>query len=110
MWPSFEARKERAPPAIMAKPLRGDDGGNCYGISMAPSPSLPRRDDLDFVAIVERRLGPAAARQHVEIQRDGKMRALIVELIEQRIDPRRGDFPRFAVDDHAHCITSLSIT
>src|ERR1700761_3379353 len=54
----------------------------------SPSPSLPRRDDLDLVAAFERGLGPAALRQHVEIQRDRKMRALIFELAEQRIDPR----------------------
>src|SRR6476661_448134 len=78
--------------------------------SNALSPSLPRRDDLDLVAVRERRLRPAAFRQHVVVQRDRKMRALIVELGEQRIDASRRNLARLAVDDHAHCITSLSIT
>src|ERR1035437_1750418 len=73
------------------------------------SPSLPRRDDLDLVAVLERRLRPLAARQHVEIQRDGEMGALIFELAEQRVDAARGDLPLLAVDDHTHCMTSLSI-
>src|SRR3984885_12446761 len=56
--------------------------------SASPSPSLPRRDDLDLVVGLERGLRPLAARQHVEIQRDRKMRALIFQFAEQRIDPR----------------------
>src|SRR5216683_4906291 len=50
------------------------------------SPSLPRRDDLDLVAGLKRRLRPPAARQHVVIQRDREMRALIFEFAEQRVD------------------------
>src|ERR1700733_2374083 len=73
------------------------------------SPSLPRRDDFDLVAGLELRLRPAAPRQHVIIHRDRKMRALIIKLAEQRIDAARGDLARFAVDGHAHCITSLSM-
>src|SRR5471032_3095204 len=89
--------------------LRGTTRGEILHLS-SPSPSLPRRDDLDLVAGLQRRLGPAAARQHIEIQRDCEMRALIFELAEQRVDPHRCDLARLAVDDHAHCITSLSIT
>src|ERR1700731_4509960 len=73
------------------------------------SASLPWRDDLDFVAVLERGLCPAAARQHVVIQRDRKMRALIFEFAEQRIDACRRNLPLLAIDDHAHCIPSLSI-
>src|SRR3954464_6391666 len=76
----------------------------------ASSPSLPRRDDLDLVAGFKPRLRPAAARQHVEIQRDRKMRAFVVELVEQRIDMRSRNLALLAIDGHAHCITSLSIT
>src|ERR1700683_511140 len=46
----------------------------------SPSPSLPRRDDLDLVAGLKRRLAPAAFRQHVVIQRNREMVALIFEL------------------------------
>src|SRR5262252_8951506 len=74
------------------------------------SPSLPRRDDLDLVAGLELRLGPAAFRHHVVIQRDREMRTLIVELAEQRIDAGGRNVPGLAVDGHAHRITSLSIT
>src|SRR5713101_6987023 len=49
----------------------------------ASSPSLPWRDDLDLVAVLDRRLCPAAARQHVVIQRDRKMAALIFKLGQQ---------------------------
>src|SRR5258707_15335206 len=49
------------------------------------SPSLPRRNNLDLVAVLDRRFGPAALRQHVVIQRDREMRAFIFELAEQRI-------------------------
>src|SRR5437899_12262550 len=73
-------------------------------------PSLPRRDDLDLVAILQWRRRPAALGQHVVIERDREMRALIFELAQERIDPRCADLPRLAIDDHAHCITSLSIT
>src|SRR4051812_4782090 len=58
-------------------------------VASASSPSLPRRDDLDRVAGPQGRLGPAAARQHVVIQRNRELRALVVELAEQRIDTRR---------------------
>src|SRR5712692_6522168 len=101
---------------VMGPGIRRDDPRRYFArtrgkplVAPIPSPSLPRRDDLDLVAVLERRLGPAAARQHVVIQRDRKMRAFIFELAEQRVDAPRGDLPRLAVDDHAHCITSLSI-
>src|SRR5437773_9400873 len=56
-----------------------------FGARSPPSsPSLPRRDDLDLVAVLDRRFGPAAFRQHVVIQRDGEMGALVFELAEQR--------------------------
>src|SRR5258708_5102893 len=78
---------------------------------VAPSsPSLPRRNNLDLVAVLDRRLGPAVFRQHVVIQRDGEMSAFVFELAEQRVDPRGVDFALLAVDGHTHCITSLSIT
>src|SRR5882672_5068582 len=42
---------------------------------VAPSSSsLPRRNNLDLVAVLDRRLGPAALRQHVVVQRDREMR------------------------------------
>src|SRR3954451_14322886 len=44
------------------------------------SPSLPRGDDLDLVAALQHRLGPAAFRQHVVIHGDREMRAFVVEL------------------------------
>ena len=50
------------------------------------SPSLPRRDDLDLVAALQHRLGPAAFRQHVVIHGDREMGALIVELAQLRRD------------------------
>src|SRR6266568_453126 len=73
------------------------------------SPSLPRRDDLDLVAVAQRGLGPAAPGHHVVIHGDCEMRALIVEFAQQRLDAGGGDLALLAVDDHAHCITSLSI-
>src|SRR5215210_694404 len=73
------------------------------------SPSLPRRDDLDLVAGLERRLRPPAARQHVVIQGDREMRALIFEFVQQRMDADSGNLALLAIDGHAHCITSLSI-
>src|SRR3982074_1491900 len=79
-------------------------------IALIPSPSLPRVDDLDFVAALQRRRGPLAARQHVVIQRDRKMRALIFEFAEQCVDAAGINFALLAVNGHAHCITSLSIT
>src|SRR5260370_32328210 len=88
--PSFEARRRRLAPQ--------DDGGICCGILQASSPSLPRRDDLDLVAGLKRRLGPAALRQHVVIQRDREMRALIFEFSEQRVDPCRRYLPLLAID------------
>src|SRR6476646_7321840 len=86
--------------------------GRRVGRACAPessSPSLPWRDDLDLVAGLQRRLGPAALRQHVVIQRDREMAALVVEFTKQRIDAGGPDLAGLAVDDHAHCITSLSI-
>src|ERR1700730_3478413 len=74
------------------------------------SPSLPRRDDLDFVAAFQRRLRPLAARQHVAIQCDRKMRALVFDLAEQGVTAAGIDLALLAVNGHAHCITSLSIT
>src|SRR5215475_1570224 len=73
------------------------------------SSSLPRRDDLDLVAALQKCIGPAALRDHVVVQRNRKMRALIFELCEQRIDARRGNLPGLAIHHHAHRITSLSI-
>src|SRR5665213_2792227 len=58
------------------------------GFQPSSSP-LPRRDDLDLVAGFKRGVGPAAARQHVEIQRDREMLARIVEFAEQRVDAGR---------------------
>src|SRR5689334_3420537 len=81
----------------------------CVLRACPPSPSLPRRDDLDLVAGLQRRLGPAAFRQHVVIHGDGEMGAFVFEFGEQGIDALRGDLPRLAVDDHTHRITSLSI-
>src|SRR5665213_2644422 len=77
---------------------------------LSSSPSLPRRDDLDLVAALQRCLGPATPGQHVVIQRDRKMVAFIFELAEQCVEALRRDLALFAVDGHAHCITSLSIT
>src|SRR5258708_39309457 len=74
------------------------------------SPSLPRRDDLDLVAGLKLRLRPPALRQHVVIHRDRKMRAFIFEFAQQRLDAAGSDLALLAVDGHAHCITSLSIT
>src|SRR6478735_12017568 len=78
-------------------------------VPSSPSPSLPRRDDLDLVAGLEVGLGPAALRHDVVVQRDREMGALIVELAEQRVHAGRIHLALLAVDDHAHCITSLSI-
>src|SRR5215212_7843129 len=85
----------------------GTTGGE---ISRFPSsPSLPRCDDLDLVAGFQRRLRPFCTRQYVEIQCDGEMGAFIVEFAQERVDAAGNNFARFAVDGHAHCITSLSI-
>ena len=83
-----------------------------FGSGLRPAfpDTLPRRDDLDLVAALQRRLGPAALRHHVEIQSDGEMVAFVVELAQQRVDMPGRNLPVFAIDDHAHCITSLSIT
>src|SRR3954447_25341650 len=79
-------------------------------LASAPSsPSLPRRDDLDLVAGLQRRLGPAALRHDVVVERDREMGAFVVELAEQRVDAGRIHLALLAVHDHAHCITSLSI-
>src|SRR3954451_20452968 len=71
--------------------------------------SLARRDDLDLIAAVEPGLCPFRARQHVVIQRDREMRALIFELGQQRLDAGGRNLALLAVDGHAHCIPSLSI-
>ena len=42
--------------------------------------------DLDLVAVLDRRFGPAAFRQHVVIHGDGEMVAFILQLAEQRVD------------------------
>src|SRR6187399_2149429 len=84
-------------------------GTTWRAILFASSPSLPRRDDLDLVAGLQRRLGPAAFRQHIVIHGNRKMRAFVFELAEQRVDTGRSDLPRLAVDGHTHCITSLSM-
>src|SRR4051794_21376473 len=81
-----------------------------YAASASSSSSLPRRDDLDLVAGLKLCLSPRAARQHVVIQRDRKMHALVFELGQQRLDMISRNLPRLAIDGHAHCITSLSIT
>src|SRR5487761_2757838 len=67
--------------------FRRDDVRREFARMTFISPSLPRRDDLDLVAVLERGLGPAALRQHVVIDGDRKMRALIFELAEQRVEP-----------------------
>src|SRR5258707_15494152 len=94
----------------MGPGVRRDDVEREFACTLIPSPSLPRRDDLDLVAGLKLRLRPPALRQHVAIQRDRKMRALIFELAQHRLDAARGDLTLLAVDHHAHCITSLSIT
>src|SRR4051794_36913506 len=86
--------------------LAGTTKGNS---SPSPSPSLPRRDDLDFVAGLEVGFGPAALRHDVVVERDREMGALVVELAEQRVHAGGIDLALLAVNDHAHCITSLSI-
>src|SRR3954454_2538341 len=86
--------------------LAGTTKGNSVP---SPSPSLPRRDDLDLVAGLEMGLGPAALRHDVVVERDREMGAFVVELAEQRVDAGRIDLALLAVHDHAHCITSLSI-
>src|SRR6185295_16873129 len=68
----------------------------------SPSPSLPRGDDLDLVAALQHSLGPAAFRQHVVIYGDRKVRALVFELGEQRVDAGGGDLPLLPVDGHTH--------
>ena len=75
----------------------------------ASSPSLPRRDDLDLVAVLEPRLGPAALRQHVVIHGDGEMRALIFELVKQRVDAGRGDLARLAPVRRSHASHHLVV-
>src|SRR5260221_1633175 len=94
---------------LWVRAFAGTTWGEILRTPHPSSPSLPRRDDLDGVAAFQRRLAPPAFRQHVEIQRDREMRALIFELAQQRIDADRRNLPRLAIDDHAHCITSLSI-
>src|SRR4051812_26546979 len=74
-----------------------------------PSPSLPRCDDLDLVAGLQRRFGPAALRHDIVVQRDREMGAFVVEFAEQRVHAGRIHLALLAVNDHAHCITSLSI-
>src|SRR3982074_1848928 len=74
------ARSSRAMTAWFAGTTRGEM------LHPSSSPSLPWRDDLDLVAVLQRRLRPLAARQHVVIQCDRKMRALIFEFAEQRVD------------------------
>src|SRR5206468_2579197 len=86
----------------------GTTGGESLR-AKSSSPSLPRGDDLDLVAGFQHRLGPAAFRQHVVIQRDREMRAFVFKLGEQGVDTGRDDLPRLAVDGHTHRITSLSI-
>src|SRR5258705_6516591 len=83
-------KRERAKKATWA-PSPACGGGPGWGLFGAvtlssSSPSLPRRDDLDLVAVLDRRLRPLTARQHVVIQRDREMRALIFQFAEQRID------------------------
>src|SRR5512138_1795177 len=73
------------------------------------SPSLPRCDDLDLVAGLQRGFGPAAFRQHVVVHGDREMGAFVFEFGEQGVDARRTDLPLLAVDGHTHRITSLSI-
>jgi hypothetical protein len=41
----------------MGPGVRRDDIGMNFG-TLIPSPSLPRRDDLDLIAVFERRLRP----------------------------------------------------
>src|SRR5260221_673532 len=87
----------------------GTTCGDALRVRKASSPSLPWRDDLDLVAVFQCRLRPFALRHHVVIQRNGKMVALIFELAQERVDAGRQNLPQFAIDGHAHCITSLSI-
>src|SRR5258707_14651315 len=94
----------------MGPGVRRDDAWRVFAQTMFISPSLPRRDDLDLVAVVQLRLRPPALRQHVVIHCDRKMRAFIFELAQQRLDAAGSDLALLAVYGHAHCITSLSIT
>src|SRR6266700_2863963 len=57
-----------------------------FDVPASRSPSLPRRDDLDLVAGLQRGLGPAVLRHHVVIHRDRKMRAFEFQLAQQRVD------------------------
>src|SRR6516165_1485590 len=66
------------------------------------SPSLPWRDDLDLVAGFELCFGPAALRDHVVVQRDREMRALVVELAEQRVHACGIHLALLTVDDQKH--------
>src|SRR3981081_4603226 len=93
----------------MGPGVRRDDVRLDFSRGRFISPSLPWRDDLDLVAALDRRLRPAALRQHVVIHCDREMGAFVFELAEQRVDAGRKYLPLLAVDDHAHCITSLSI-
>src|SRR5882672_10770062 len=63
--------------------------GTTWGGSLrasSPSPSLPRRDDLNLVAGLDRCRGPGAEWHHVVIDRGREMRAFVVEFAQQRVD------------------------
>src|SRR5579871_431848 len=90
-WPgrrvkSFFGISPHAPSAITQYGSRPSPGRLGDRAALISSPSLPRRDDLDLIAVLELRLGPAAFRHHVIVERDRKMCALIVELAQKRVD------------------------
>src|SRR5882672_9426745 len=85
----YLARTRGKPLSFTLSRLRGRAGVGALRhrecIIVIPSPSLPRGDDLDLVAVFERGLRPLGSRQHVKIRRDRKVRPLISNLAQQRI-------------------------
>ena len=61
-------------PVVMGPGVRRDDVWRDLGAKSSSSPSLPRRDDLDLVAALQRRLAPSgssAARRNSARSRNG---------------------------------------
>src|SRR5579872_5419881 len=68
---------------------------------MASAP-LPRRDDLDPVALGELDLFALARRHEMAVQRRGHGRVLVFERLQRRRERRGGDLMLDAVDDDPH--------
>src|SRR5271168_1431340 len=65
-------------------------------------PPLPRRDDLDPVAVLHRRRAARPSRNELAVERSGDLGLPVFERLQGLRERPGGDLAQFAVDDQGH--------